>query len=169
MGRSFQSPKLSPDEQKQPIGPSQLAPAPSTTHSFFNDLVLPVVDRDSSLASLAVRRCTGAGVGAFPHGWNRSANRRCAPRRRTRPGTSGAGPSTRSCIGWCGSIWRRSSPRSRPGPARACPASSKTSSRPFSLARGCIYEQSGVILCVARTFTRNPGQSFDRDTRLLST
>ena len=25
MGRTFQSPKLSPDEQKQPIGPSHLA------------------------------------------------------------------------------------------------------------------------------------------------
>jgi hypothetical protein len=60
MGRTFQSLRLSPDEQKQPIGPSQLAPAlPPDPNDPKLQVVLRVVHRAMTAGAAAVQAAFG--------------------------------------------------------------------------------------------------------------
>ena len=69
---------------------------------------VPAVDPGSHSSARAVPRYRALAVRAFASGWDWSAKPCCAPRRRTRSSTNGGARRRRSCIAWCGNIWRRS-------------------------------------------------------------
>jgi hypothetical protein len=72
----------------------------ATEHLLLNALAVPVVDLGSPFAALAKSRCRAVVVRAFQSGWDWSGEPCCAPRRRTRSGTSGGGRRRRSCMAW---------------------------------------------------------------------